>query len=402
MKCPKCPGELLPFTYRGIEFNCCSFCYGIWFDKGELAKFNRFDSDFPLKDGDTLPGKSAKVYCPRCPWDSSIPFFRRKPSLKQIWYAPGVDLELDYCVNCGGIWLDEDEIAKVQKVLKREDKLQRKGLIAKVQKVLKREGKLRRKGLVELKKVAERERALEARIAQREVEDTVSWGEWFFLFLTKLPREVYHPVHRFPKVTVALIVTNMLVFLLVNMAWDGSNTQAFFLTYGFVPDKFRQLQHLWGVLTSLFLHGGPAHLLGNMYFLYTFGDNVEEYLGSLRFSIFYFLCGVIAVMFHFAANIHSTTPLVGASGAISGILGAYMLLFSHRKLYVLIFYRSIKLRALWYLGLWIAFQVLAASVTLQGGAGVAHLAHIGGFLAGVVSIAGYRLWRRTKVAAHPA
>ncbi|HET8563516.1 MAG TPA: rhomboid family intramembrane serine protease, partial [Candidatus Binatia bacterium] len=217
---------------------------------------------------------------------------------------------------------------------------------------------------------------------------------------TRLPREVYNPVHRFPKVTIALILANVLVFLLTYLFLTKQNALGFFLTYGFVPDQFRQLQHPWSLLTSMFLHASAVHLLGNMYFLYTFGDNVEDALGHWKFLAFYFLCGLAAVLAHFAAHVYSTIPTVGASGAISGLLGAYMFLFRRRKIYFLLVFWPIKISAVWYLGFWIAFQILAAAALQslpKGVGGVAYLAHSGGFFMGLVVAISYCAWKKREV-----
>ncbi len=140
-----------------------------------------------------------------------------------------------------------------------------------------------------------------------------------------------------------------------------------------------------------------------MYFLYTFGDNVEDSLGLLRFSTLYLFSGLMANALHFASDIYSSVPMVGASGAIAGILGVYLVLFSRRKIYVLIVFFPVKLKALWYLGFWIAFQILAAwSSTSAGKPVVAWFAHIGGSLTGVGFIKCHQVFRGAPVATQGA
>ena len=136
----------------------------------------------------------------------------------------------------------------------------------------------------------------------------------------------------------------------------------------------------------MFLHANLIHLVGNLYFLYSFGDNVEDYLGPLRFTLLYFICGLSASLAHFASNVYSAIPTLGASGAISGILAAYMILFSRRKIYVLLLVWPIRVRALWYGLGWIGFQAVHAATSTGG---VAWDAHIGGFLAGAILTKGY-------------
>ncbi len=377
MKCPKCPGQLEPINYGSVDLDRCRVCFGLWFDRGELEKFNPSDGEFPFVPDRVVPGKSTTLRCPRC-----------DDLLRDTPYGPGVDFAVDRCTGCHGLWLDADEIGKVQRILKAEVKL-------------------RRKRALQLRKAAEREQELrdrhEEEIAHQEANDKLSTGEWLFMFLTRLPREVYHPVRHFPYATIALIVMNALAFLLELGVLARPDARQFFPTWGFVPDKVRQMEQLWGIFTSMFLHGGLTHLLGNMYFLYTFGDNVEDYLGVLHFLALYFVSGLMATVVHFASDIYSSVPTVGASGAIAGILGAYLVLFSRRKIYVLIFLFPVKLRALWYLAFWIAFQLLAAWLSAPGGGpGVAWFGHIGGFFTGIAFIACYQGFRGATVATQGA
>jgi membrane associated rhomboid family serine protease len=151
----------------------------------------------------------------------------------------------------------------------------------------------------------------------------------------------------------------------------------------------------------MFMHGGFFHLAGNMLYLWIFGNNIEDRLGHVRFILFYAFCGVIAAYANATADPHSTIPMIGASGAISGILGAYLLLFPRATVYTLIFLgffmTTVRIPALIVIGFWAIIQILngVISAGLREGGGVAWFAHIGGFLIGLVSI---KLWvpRRTK------
>lgn len=147
------------------------------------------------------------------------------------------------------------------------------------------------------------------------------------------------------------------------------------------------------VLTSIFLHGGWMHLIGNMWFLWIFGNNVEDAMGHVRFVAFYLLCGIAAALAQIAADPASTIPMVGASGAIGGVLGAYLVLHPQARVLVLIplgfFTRLIYVPAFLVLGLWFVLQFLSAPMTQQGG-GVAYWAHIGGFVAGTALIFPFR------------
>ncbi len=194
-----------------------------------------------------------------------------------------------------------------------------------------------------------------------------------------IPHE--HP----PLVNYAIILANVAVFFYeVSL---GRHAEVFIWHYGLVPLHFS----FTTLLTSMFLHGGWAHLLGNMLFLHIFGDNVEDRLGHLRYLCFYLLCGGIAGCAQAVVAAHSTTPMIGASGAIAGVSGAYFLFFPRARVLTLIpvflFLQVVEVPAVLFLLLWFAWQLLSGVATLgAAGAngGVAFWAHIGGFVGGMV------------------
>lgn len=140
------------------------------------------------------------------------------------------------------------------------------------------------------------------------------------------------------------------------------------------------------VLTSMFMHGGFMHILGNMMYLWIFGDNLEDRLGHIRYAIFYLVCGTFAALAQIFTDTNSIIPMLGASGAISGVLGGYVLLFPRRSVTAIIFYNVVRIPAFVALGVWIGFQILSNYLTPAGGGGVAYMAHIGGFVAGFLLI----------------
>lgn len=146
--------------------------------------------------------------------------------------------------------------------------------------------------------------------------------------------------------------------------------------------------------TSMFIHGGWMHIIGNMLYLWIFGNNVEEAMGHLRFAAFYVLCGVAAVFAQALTNIDSTTPMIGASGAISGVLGAYLLLYPHARVLVVVpigfFPYTTRLPAGWVLGFWFLLQLLSSLLTAEAQGGVAWSAHVGGFVAGMALLPLFR------------
>ncbi len=191
----------------------------------------------------------------------------------------------------------------------------------------------------------------------------------------------------FPIVTYALIVANVLVFLL-----ELSNGDAFINQWSFVPARFAANPgtDFLTIFSSMFMHAGWIHLGGNMLYLFIFGDNVEDRLGHLKYLIFYLLCGVIATLSQYMFNLGSQVPNLGASGAIAGVLGAYIVMFPGERVRVLMGYAVVQMSALVVIGFWIVLQFLSslstftASSQTGSGGGVAYFAHIGGFLAGII------------------
>jgi membrane associated rhomboid family serine protease len=187
-----------------------------------------------------------------------------------------------------------------------------------------------------------------------------------------------------PLVTYALLALNVLFFFV-----EQSGGDAFIGKWAFVPRRF--LANPFGdfmtLFTSMFMHAGWLHLGGNMLYLWIFGDNVEDRFGHIRFTIFYLLCGLAATMAQLAFSLGSNVPNLGASGAIAGVLGAYILLFPQGRVKVLQGQRVIQVPALIVIGIWIVLQFFSGigsiANTAQTG-GVAYMAHIGGFLAGFV------------------
>lgn len=212
-----------------------------------------------------------------------------------------------------------------------------------------------------------------------------------------IPLQDNIPTRTTPFVTVGIIALCVLVFL-----WQLSLGQAMELAvyrYGAIPASLFGIKTLsadmtaipgWATLiTSMFLHGGWLHLIGNMLYLWIFGNNVEDAMGHGRFVVFFILCGVIAALSHAVPNAQSMVPMIGASGAISGVLGAYLLLYPHAKVLVgipIFFYLHMaRIPAAIVLILWFVLQLLSSAGPQQE-AGVAFGAHIGGFVAGLVLI----------------
>jgi membrane associated rhomboid family serine protease len=199
----------------------------------------------------------------------------------------------------------------------------------------------------------------------------------------------------YPVVNTFLISLNALLFFVQLM--QGPEQTRFIVTYGLVPARysvpaiaahFTLSQQILALFTFMFLHGGFWHILGNMWSLYIFGDNVEDRLGPLRYLLFYLLCGWASGLFHLFTNWHSQIPTIGASGAIAGVMGAYLLLYPNSKILTLIpiFFIPyfIEIPAFFFLGIWFLLQFLGAAGSHGQAGGIAWWAHVGGFVAGMI------------------
>jgi len=214
-----------------------------------------------------------------------------------------------------------------------------------------------------------------------------------------IPYKDDNPTGLFPYVTIAIIVLNSALYL-----WglfSPSAEREIASSYGAVPynlltlEKHQPIHPLVTVFSSMFLHGGILHVAGNMLYLWIFGNNIEERLGHLRFLAFYLAAGIVAAYAHAVAEPASHIPMIGASGAVSGVLGAYLLLFPRARVHTVIllgfFWQVVRVPALIVIGFWAIIQLASGLLAkgLPGQGGVAWFAHIGGFLFGLITI---KLW----------
>lgn len=225
------------------------------------------------------------------------------------------------------------------------------------------------------------------------------------------PIRDHNPSERVPFVTYALVVMNALVFLYMWPHYGTIGASQVFVDYGMIPARLSHGSGIETLITSMFLHGGFMHFAGNMLFLWIFGDNLEDMLGHVRFLLFYLTAGIAAALLQYATDPGSPVPMVGASGAIAGVMGGYLLLFPKAKVDVLfiivIIFKIIPIPAWAALLVWFGLQLFngVSSFGADGG-GVAHWAHAGGFIAGFALIAplwlrlgAQRFWDRTD--GHP-
>ena len=213
-----------------------------------------------------------------------------------------------------------------------------------------------------------------------------------------IPLKDENPTKTFPFVTITIIAINVLVFIYeLNL---GSQLEDKITEFAVIPYNIIHMRNpgvLLTLITSLFFHAGFAHVFGNMLYLWIFGNNIEDAVGHLKFVVFYLICGLAGSYLHILTAKSSNLPTIGASGAISGILGAYIVLYPRAKILALVptfgFIRLVKVPAYFFLGFWILLQLLYGLPSLAAAAsegGVAWFGHIGGFLAGLILIHFFR------------
>ena len=225
-----------------------------------------------------------------------------------------------------------------------------------------------------------------------------------------IPLKDDNPTSGKPIVTYFIIGLCILIFL-IQLSSQSYKTGQLFYSYGLIPSVLMNINQLpmdlyvlpaWvTIFTSMFMHGGFMHLLGNMLYMWIFADNIEDDLGHIKFLIFYLLAGIGAAMTQVLIDTNSQIPMVGASGAIGGVLGAYLINYPNAKVLVLIpfgfFSQLIKIKALYVLGLWFVLQFISS------GGGVAYAAHIGGFISGIILILFFnkKIKRKNKITKGP-
>ncbi|HWR58061.1 MAG TPA: rhomboid family intramembrane serine protease [Thermodesulfovibrionales bacterium] len=221
-----------------------------------------------------------------------------------------------------------------------------------------------------------------------------------------IPYKDDNPTSIIPVVTVGIIILNIAVYLWEVFSPSGEQKMVF--SYGAVPhnmltlNKVQPVHPIATVFTSMFMHGGLFHLGGNMLYLWVFGNNIEDRLGHVRFLVYYLLAGAAAAYAHAFAEPDSLIPMIGASGAVSGVLGAYLIIFPQARVHSILFFgffwQFVRVPALIVIGFWAIIQLVNGVVTkgLMGQSGVAWFAHVGGFLFGLLTIKLWLVGRRSK------
>lgn len=337
VRCPRCTYPLDLYTHAEVELDHCRRCGGNFLDPGEANLLFGSHAE-PERWRESHASRSlgnSDLFCPKD---------RHVLEAFEVVFE-NEKAEVDVCTHCHGMWLDRTEGQRLYDVAARA-----------------------------------------AEHARQRDSGEISPGirSYVFQLLTGFPVEAWNPVRTRPVVVYALVTILALVFAgqlaarVLVPEWWGAHHDLFMM----VPVDVLNGHHLWTIVSCAFLHGGFMHLIGNAYFLWIFGDNVEDELGPGRFLVLYAVALLSGSLLHFAFNANSDIPMLGASGAIAGVMGAYLVLFPHVKLYVMIVFVRFRIRVFWYLGFWIAYQFLMFAI---GGVGVAWLAHAGGFFAGAIA-----------------
>jgi len=350
MKCPVCSNTLRQVKSKSAIVDVCPSCKGIWFDSEELADFVKLLLQnekispekiklFSRRNVQTLYKiKEKDKFCPKC---------GRK--LQKFNYSYDSNVFLDRCTDCKGIWADGGEAIAIATYLKENPAATAVG-----------------KSLADA--MASPDLELEGPLIS------------YFLFAPRfvVPISDDTPRERFPFVTISLIVLCILAFL--GQIFLVADAESFMDKFGLVSARFFGV----GLMTFMFLHTGVFHLVLNMLFLWLFGDNVEDRFSRPGYLIFCLSCGLFAGILHCVFNRGSAIPVIGASGMVSGIMGAYLIFYPSANVTVFCWYRTIEVPVVLYLGGWFVIQLTSAFMSRNSDVSqVAWCAHIGGFIFGV-------------------
>lgn len=333
---------------HGVEIDACLRCGGLWFDAGELNKAIRSHNPEAVAAGLLADSVSesvglSRLACPSC-----------KLPLRQHHLSKKNPVIIEICRDCSGIWLPHGQIERAQA-------------------------------------------GHQLANAHATIDSDRSWSHWLFQFFLGLPVEFNIKPRKTPIVTYSLIALNVLIFamtwflLMYAVEFDPQgSTRSKIWNLALYPSRIGEFQWFGSLISSQFLHAGIVHLLGNMYFLWILGDNVEDLLGRAKFLVFYLAAGVVGGIVYSLLSLSSNAPVIGASGAVSGVLGTYVVFFRKSKLTFMLVFWQFKLAAPFYIGIWVLLNLVG---WLLKSPGIAWAAHLGGFIFGLaIAIAGYQSW----------
>jgi len=343
--CPRCTFLLDVVTHGELTLDHCRRCGGTFLDPGEESVAIGFPAAPQVWEQSSVTHKmkSSKLRCP----EDQAPL---------ITYAVAFEderVEVDLCPECSGLWLDAQEGMKLRDIVMAAGQSTETDLVS--------------------------------------PEEQPGIPSYLFQMFSGFPMEVWNPRRTYPTFTFGLIGILYAVFTYqVSVVFFGGEDAGpqVIQVFGLVPNKVLGGQQLWTLITCAFFHAGIVHILGNTYFLDVFGDNVEDLLGKRRFLFLYFVSAIVGSILQVGFQTDPAMPSIGASGAVAGLMGAYLVLFPRVKLYLVLFFLRFRLGVTWYLGFWVGFNVFNA---FAGGEDVAWMAHVGGFIAGVLIGMRYRI-----------
>jgi membrane associated rhomboid family serine protease len=283
--------------------------------------------------------------------------------MKKINYAYDSNIILDKCEKCNGIWTDHDEIMRLAIFRKGNPVLDRMGSAI----------------------AHDRGEMLKERYSDSNSYNSSRWHTNIG-FRIILPLSDDQERSTFPFLVVTIIAVNIIIFALQSFFIPSDSIQKFYCQFGFVSSSaFTSIHGGYSIFTSMFIHGSLIHLIGNMLFLWIFADNIEDKFGHIKFVFIYLACGLAATFLYYAIHPHSTIPRIGASGAIAGMMGAYIVLYPAAKIKTMVYGYIVDIPAYAYLGGWFVLQLVSAYIERNRiGGGVGWFAHIGGFIAGLL------------------
>ena len=336
IRCPRCANTLRPFVLEKGAVHSCNHCGGVFASAEECATLLG-----PLVDVSSWRGADWAKFGQQSRLIS--PKTGQNMEHVEISWA-GNTVELDLCPQTGALWFDAGEMKKVSEITR------------------------------ELAQVEEG--------SFRHLHSELGVKNYLIQLLLTLPMELCNPVRKRPIVTHSLIFLCSLFFI-----WQLSvpDIEASTRMFALVPEVL-QGEQVWGMVTYMFMHGDIFHILGNMFMLYVFGDNIEDVLGRKTFLMFYLACGVAGAMLQLGFQT-SSLMVVGASGAIAGVMGAYLVLYPKVKVRMVVLFVPFFFKVQYYLLFWIAWNFLGL---LDSDGGVALLCHIGGFVCGMALAVPYR------------
>jgi len=336
--CPSCNTPTLKaFSIDDHELEKCETCHGLWFDEPELMNYIESHADELTKGFNIIQEESNPLESARFCHDCNKPMVEHELIPKHKTY-------IDACHSCDTFWVNRESIKHVQ-------------------------------------------HSHDLREALTKINAGFTWRSWFFQLMLRMPVEYNAKSRAIPLAMYSIFILNILFFLLRFISPGAGDWATHNLSI--ITPIYDTLWFIGTLISAQFMHGDLMHIFGNLYFLWVIGDNIEDALGKKRFVLAYLITGTAGMLLEviFAVAAEREMMLLGASAAVSGLFGMYIVWFRHAKLSVMMIVFQFRLPAYWFLGIWALTNLYGL---FSGGFGVAYLAHLGGFVAGLIFAVVYR------------